>query len=200
MPPDFTMVVGPDVVPVAGTDITRRYKAGIAAASASADLIMFIEDDDWYGPRYIETMYYGWLEAGSPQCFGWDRTTYYHIVSRKHMTNTHKGRSSAMNTMITSKSISHIGFPLDSEPFFDLHVWKSLKGKSVTRRDHDQHCIGIKHGVGMTGGKAHDKDWRGFTTEDPDMFWLKERVNRESFELYSNKEKFSFPADRSCGR
>lgn len=151
--------VKPDIIELvndsprdAECDITWRYHTGYdRLRNKNLDVIFLIEDDDWYSPTYIETMLHQWISHGTPDIFGTDYTIYYHIYLKKFFRFDHDGRSSAMSTIIKPD----LDFPWcdDNEPYTDLHLWKTLKGIAFKPEWHI--CMGIKHGIGKSGGQNH---------------------------------------------
>lgn len=133
-------------------DITWRYRTGYdRLRNKGIDVVFLIEDDDWYHPRYIEVMMNLWIANGCPEILGHSYTIYYHMYLKKHFIFNHDDRSSAMNSMI--KADLDFEWCDDSEPYTDLHLWKTLNGKIVD----PGHiiCMGMKHGIGMSGGQNH---------------------------------------------
>lgn len=175
-------------------DITQRYRRGYEKCEQysrdkrTLDFIALWEDDDYYAPDYLETMTENWLVNDKPDIFGTEYTIYYHIKLRKYFTMVHKTRASAMNTLI--KPGLKINWPIDEEPFTDLFLWirSDLKGKTFNPGRHIS--IGIKHGVGMTGGKTHVDRFQRYEpprgTYDLDFEFLKKNMDPASFRFYSN--------------
>ena len=153
--PDFVELVNDESY--LETDITWRYKLGIERLKEyGADVIIFWENDDWYSEDYIEQLLKDWEENGKPDLFGYDETIYYNLKTNEKRILKHSNRSSMFCSMITSKL--DVSFPEDSYIFLDLHLWRNYKGKAVKPKKIT--CIGIKHGVGKCGGKAHSKDFK----------------------------------------
>lgn len=171
-------------------DITQRYRRGYdELRNQGLDAILMWEDDDWYAPNYIETMLTEWENAGKPDLFGPRRTEYYHIRLFEHFTMHHEQRTSAMSTLI--RPDLNFSFPPDNEPYFDSWLWERaqprLKGAVFTPKT--QICLGIKHGIGLTGGNMHiDRlaHYQKHGQKDPDKAWLRSVVDPVSFEFYSN--------------
>jgi hypothetical protein len=170
-------------------DITKRYRRGyekISKLFLDIDLIAFIENDDYYHPEYLETMARLWINAGKPDMLGLDHTIYYHVELRKHFTMKHKIRSSAMNTVI--RPGLDIKWCADNEAYTDIHLWlgdSNIKGPKIIVTPPKEICIGIKHGIGKPGGFYHNCHLGKFTTEDPEMEYLKSLTDPESFDFYS---------------
>jgi len=165
-------------------DITPRFRDGInQAISKGADIIVFMEDDDWYHPNYIKQMLAGWNSVGRPACFGIGFTYYYHIGTRAWTTMRHPQRASAFCTMLTATAINNFKWPSDSDPFLDVHLWKKIPG-GRTIMPQPLIALGIKHGIGLSGGMGHNKKWRAYTNTDLSMSWLRGVVGEEDFKFY----------------
>lgn len=166
-------------------DITYRYKKAFNKLfSEGCDVVFLIEDDDFYSPEYIESMLLGWIQAGKPNVFGTDSTTYYHLQRKKYKVMKHSTRSSAFSTMVTS-AVLDINFPADNEPFLDLEIWKQLQGK--TFEPSTSICLGIKHGVGLSGGKGHNENFP-YDYDDSDSTYFKSIVG-DMYNSYKNLMK-----------
>lgn len=162
-------------------DITKRYRIGCQRIiKKNVDLIFFIEDDDWYDKQYIEKMIKKWQENGKPDLFGINSTVYYHLKTKKCINFNHPERASAMNTIVTPQIIKNIIWPPDDEVSFDLYLWNFFKGKTCNFEK--KYSIGIKHGIGLSGGIGHDADNYKNSEEDPD--WLKNNVDSYAFDVY----------------
>lgn len=183
-------------------DITQRYRLGydIISKMNCFDLIAFIEDDDYYAPDYLETMATEWLRAGNPDMMGTNSTIYYHVKLNKYFTFNHQRRSSAMNMLI--KPGLNLKWPEDNYAFTDLHLWnmsdvyqnfipdasrilKDLWIKSHLFQPDKIISIGIKHGVGLCGGRNHIDRLERYDKPDTDMAFLRANMDSESFKFYS---------------
>lgn len=170
-------------------DITWRYRTGYdRLRGKNLDCIFFIENDDYYHPKYIEYMIDQWNRMGRPDMLGMDYTIYYHIKLFKHFTMNHKRRSSAMNMMI--KPDLSFPWPVDKEPYTDLHLWMELRWRkhilSGAIIHPDQHyCIGIKHGEGLTGGRNHTDYLHRYVNDDAQKTFIRSVMDDESFKFYS---------------
>lgn len=185
-------------------DITERYRNGYQRISSRADidLIFFIENDDYYAPDYIERMIAAWEIAGKPDLFGVGYTYYYHIKEKAFFQMIHPDRASAMNTCIRPRL--KINWPADHEVYTDLHLWsqdKCLDSAVYSKKTFSPEpliSIGIKHGVGLCGGRHH-KDrltryrmpggWgneKASGVDDSKMEWLAANTDKEMFEFYKN--------------
>lgn len=163
-------------------DITKRFREGITKAFAQgAELVFLIEDDDWYHPDYVRDMVHGWERAGKPKCFGVGYSYYYHLGTRAWLQMKHPERASAFSTMVTRDVLS-MSWPGDHEPFFDIHLWKQLQGK--TFQPASPIAVGVKHGIGMSGGIGHRKEWAMYKFKDSDMSWFRSHTGEDDFLFY----------------
>ena len=164
-------------------DITLRYRLGYERLrNKSFDVIFLMEDDDYYSPEYIETMLSAWNDAGRPNIFGTSYTIYYNIGLFAWHPMAHNTRSSAMSTMIAPNL--NLTWCVDNDPFTDIHLWRTVKGKVFTPEKHI--CLGIKHGTTMTGGKSHVDRLHRYINKDKDHKFLYENMDIESYNFYSN--------------
>ena len=166
-------------------DITLRYRTGYnELRNQGLDCILFIENDDWYAPTYIEEVTKAWVQNGKPEIFGQQYTIYYNIKLRAWFQFNHYARSSAMNTLI--KPDMNLRWPDDKEPYTDSFLWTRLKLNKMTYRPIKHNCIGIKHGEGMTGGSFHvDRLHRYEINKDPNFDFIRQVMDEDSFKFYS---------------
>jgi hypothetical protein len=187
MQPDIVEVVK-DLPTNGERDITKRYRMGYdRLRGKNLEIIALMENDDYYSPRYLETMVHAWQSHNRPNIFGTNYTIYYHIKLFAQFTMNHNTRSSAMSTLIRPD----LRFPWcpDNEPFTDIHLWRVVKG--ITFRPNSHICLGIKHGEGLCGGGAHTDKLERYTTlktglPDPDKKFLRSVLDEESYNFYSN--------------
>ena len=121
-----------------------------------------------------------WINHGKPEIFGTNYTYYYHIGMLKFKKLVHFRRASAMNTLI--KPDLNIVWPVDNDPYTDLNLWKQLNGVTFTPKEIIS--IGIKHNIGKTGGQYHNSKLNRYENSDPNMMFLKEHLDINSFKFY----------------
>jgi hypothetical protein len=170
-------------------DITFRYRTGYERMKDKGiDLIAFIENDDWYSETYLETMAREWISQGKPDLFGTIYTVYFNLRCWRYFTMWHQDRASAMNTFI--KPDLQIHWPVDAEPYTDMHLWMNnvhLSKKIFWPKSHIS--IGMKHGVGMTGGGMHVNKMDMYydpQTGKEDAGFLQQTVDPIAFEFYKS--------------
>lgn len=186
MPPAHIEVVDDPPADPKQKDITWRYRLGctrILEKVPDTDLILFIEDDDWYSSSYIATMVSKWLELNKPVCIGVSSTIYYHLGLRGWYDQKHPRRASAMSTGITPQGVKMMRWPKDNYVFTDIEIWKQLPGYAFDVNE--PIAIGIKHGLGLCGGIGHRRDSNHYKQRDPELNWLRSKVDPVSFNFYS---------------
>lgn len=176
-----------EVEPSDSVDIVQRVRIGYDKFTrVGADIIFIMENDDWYSTDYLQTMIDAWESFGSPDLFGTCYTVYYHMQLKAYNTMEHHQRSSLMNTMI--RPGLDIKWPVDIEPYLDLHLWQmpSIKTRVVFKPE--KHIsIGMKHNIGKCGGALHAVDKKSERWyENPDNGFLKATLDADSFEFYNN--------------
>lgn len=139
-------------------DIVPRIKKGIELAKADGmDIICIIEDDDFYSPEYIETVE-NIFKTKDVDLVGYEKTIYYHLKVQGKKEFIHPGRSSLFCTSFLVEALKGYDFPADSEPYLDIHLWNYAKNRLKTHLSTKLYCIGIKHGIGKSGGNGHNPD------------------------------------------
>lgn len=177
-------------------DISQRYRNGYdKLRGKNLDCIFLWEDDDYYSHIYTETQLAAWVSHGRPDLFGTNYTNYYHLKERAYFTMYHDTRSSAMSTLI--KPDLNFEWCPDNEPYTDTHLWMASGLKGVTYQPPGIICIGIKHGVGLTGGSFHNDRMQTYkgdrATNDREGNWLRTNTDPKSFEFYRNYFKDQIP-------
>jgi hypothetical protein len=165
-------------------DVTERYRIGCAELFAKGcEVVIFMESDDWYAANYIELMLQQWDKAKRPDIFGIGQTIYYHIFGKRYVFLEHKKRASAMSTMVT-RAILSMSWPRDNNPYLDVEMWHQLQGRTWIPLQ--PICIGIKHGMGMVGGGAHEQESLHYRYDDPTGKKLREIIGEDDYKFYES--------------
>lgn len=172
----------------ADVDVTQRYKRGCEHLFRikKCDIVLFMEFDDWYSPQYIASMLLEWKKASRPAIFGMGYTIYYHIFQQMYVTIPHRTRSSAMSTLVT-RAILNMSWPRDNNPYLDVEMWAQIKGRTFVPKI--PICIGIKHGIGLVGGGAHNGDSPHYNVKDQGGVWLLSMVGSDNYKFYEKLQK-----------
>lgn len=161
-------------------DLIPRMKKGVQIAKGNGvETIYVVESDDYYCPNYFEQM-----AIGDYDFIGYNNTVYYNIKKRT-WERTYHDHSSLFCTAFKVAALDNFVWPPDDYLWLDIALWKYAKqnNKKWKLIETDNPCIGIKHGVGKVGGKGHVQNLKN---ADPELKWLKGKVDNEAFEFYSN--------------
>jgi hypothetical protein len=173
-------------------DITYRYHIGFKDLfeNQKCDVVIVMENDDWYSPKYLQTMLTEWEKAGKPDVFGIDRSLYYHI-SGKFSLFKHPGRSSMNSTLVTRKVLEH---KFDySDPYLDYRIWTNPKFTRKTFTPNGLLVIGIKHGLTQVAGAGHGKDWIKYQHSDTGLKQLEKWIGQDAafYRIMTVSENYS---------
>lgn len=166
-----------------GKSICRNY--AFALERVKHKNIIFIEDDDWYRPTYLERT----IDALKIwDLVGYWKNRYYNVKERKYYQNHNMGHSSLCSTAITSNIIhdTHkivVKLYLRGAMFIDLRLWRLGVKKKII--DDKSQVVGIK---GMPGrlGPTHTLNGRrkNLYKADKDFAVLKEWIGPMDASFY----------------
>jgi hypothetical protein len=156
----------------------------VALGHVSNDRVVFIEDDDWYGHRHIETVN---DELKSHDLFGFQGIVYYHVGKRCH--RTMEGPS--LHSSLCQTGMTVAAFPVlkaicssnDSgvrnTGFIDLRLWREFAGDKKLSKNLGT-VVGIK---GLPGRVGLTSGWRNSSmdryTPDPSMKFLESLIGAD---------------------
>lgn len=152
---------------------TQHRNILAALDAAKHDKILFIEDDDYYGPNYLERMS-GLLDEH--EVAGQIPTVVYNVRYRGWMDHENKEHASFSQTGIRSSQIPILKqICADRNCCIDIELYKHTNHQLVEGRD----VLSIKGMPGRPGPmQTHDNDQR--FTMDPDMEKLREFIGDDA--------------------
>lgn len=162
-------------------DLVPRIRQGIALAKQDGFTHVYIvEDDDNYKSEYFQSDL-------NFDFFGYSDTTYYHLKNRTYQKFTHPKRSSLFTTAFRISALDKFKWDKlklkDKHVFLDIEFWKfATQNRFKVRLLKDNPCLGVKHNLGLCGGKAHK--WT-MKNKDHDLSFLKSRVDSDAYEFYT---------------
>lgn len=159
-------------------DLVQRVRVGVERAiQAGIDLVFIIENDDAYPADYFNRFqpYFEKFDF-----FGDERTTYYNLRNKTYRTWHHPYRASLFTTGFKISALNNFSWPSDDELFLDIKLWRYARHRR--KKFVDTGAVGIKHGLGKTGGKGH---YMRFKDVDVDWRFLQSKVNG-SLDFYKN--------------
>ena len=159
-----------------GFDLIPRVKEGIRMAQADGiDLVFIVENDDFYPKDYFN-------HIPDTYFIGDRKTIYYNLKNRTHQDWDHPRRASLFTTGFRISAMVDFEWPADTEQFLDISIWRYAVNHHKLMVFRETGAIGIKHGIGLCGGKGHIQRNKHL---DSDMGWLKEHTDTEAFTFYS---------------
>lgn len=161
-------------------DLVPRMKKGVQIAKENGiDTIYVIESDDYYPVDYFDR-----LPIGDYDFIGFNSTFYYNVIKRT-WERTYHDHSSLFCTAFKVSALDQFIWPPDDYLWLDIELWRyaRLFNKKWRLLNDEPPCVGIKHGIGRVGGKGHIQNLKN---ADPEMKWLKSKVDEEAFAFYSN--------------
>jgi hypothetical protein len=161
-------------------DLTERFKEGYdEAVKCGVDFIIVIESDDWYHESYTHQIAKKFEGA---DFIGSEFTFYHHLGNRTWEKTHHPNHSSLFCTAFRVSAMKDFKWHTANKVFLDLDIWRYAR--KFRRSFLELPAIGIKgHNFGLTAGKGHRQV---MANKDPDLSWLKARVDEKSFEFYKS--------------
>lgn len=161
-----------------GVDLVPRIKTGIEFAKRDGfDLVMIVENDDFYNKNYFDNL-------PDTDFIGEEKTTYYNLKNKTYQDWRHPRRASLFTTGFKISALQGFDWPTDNERFLDLSLWNyGSQNKKKTIGWRETGAIGIKHGIGLCGGRGHMQRNKYY---DQDGEWLKANVDSEALAFYKS--------------
>jgi len=160
-------------------DMYKRISVGVEQAiKDGCEFVSIIEDDDWYSIDYLKT-----LKKLPPtwDIVGINHSTYYHLFSTGWKKMVHPGRAGLFCTSFRPEILDKL--PDTKTAFLDLGWWRIANNnpKISTKLIDTDLALGIKHGVGISGGNGHSMAYQTFDTR---LQKLQSTVDKEAFRFY----------------
>lgn len=139
-------------------DITQHRNLLLALKRVTDDLVLIIEDDDYYSPEFVDTMVLRLQEA---PLVGEANARFYNVRERAYHFCSNGHHSSLSQTGFRSELIPDVkGIVLTGRRFIDMELWQYLSrvGKLYPCGNT---WVGMKGMPGRPGlGVGHRKLWR----------------------------------------
>lgn len=140
------------------------------------DVLVFIENDDWYSPVYLDRVC---REIDGYDLAGEGRAIYYNVRYRRWCEHNNEQHSSLCSTAIKTTSAQHVLDALDpGNPFLDERLWRnSPVSKNIYLPKIQRMVVGIKGMPGPVGlGDGHGETG----TPDPDLSKLRTLIGDDT--------------------
>lgn len=165
-----------------GHTLTLNMKT--ALPYIKGDIILIIEDDDWYGPNYIATMEkylqtYDLVGEGCARYYYLPDTKYERILNREH--------ASFCQTGFTRKILPIFEKCIAGNPYIDMRLWRTVTENKYLMIDTEDklklHCSlkGMKGRKGI--GTGHSPNFHKYQT-DIGLKYLTAWVGKENAQIY----------------
>jgi hypothetical protein len=147
------------------------------------DAVLFIEDDEYYSPKYVETM--DSFLSNYPIvgiCFA----KYYFLPTAKWAIIGNHVHASLAQTGIQTSFISEVNEVLEGNPYLDMRIWAKAKGRGYLFNDGNTGCLylGMK---GMPGRKGIGTGHNGLSRyykPDIQLKNLYQWIGKENADIY----------------
>jgi len=87
--------------------------------------ILFIEDDEYYAPNYIEKML---KRLNDYELVGIGKSKYYHLPTRKWYIHPNMGHASLAQTAFRRSFLKDVVQIIDGDSFLDIRIWGIVNG------------------------------------------------------------------------
>jgi hypothetical protein len=185
--------------PKEGEGHTLTLNLKMAVPLIKGDKILIIEDDDWYGPNYIETMdRFLSKSALVGECFA----RYYHVPTMRHRRIGNNKHASLCQTGFTKALLPYFVKCLEGDPYVDARFWAMCGNQGHVFSDTEDklhlQCSmkGLKGRKGI--GTGHDESAR-YYLPDNHIANLIAWVGEENAKIYMKHVGQSFASARLIG-
>jgi hypothetical protein len=179
-----------------GHTLTKNLE--IAFPLIQGDAVLFIEDDDWYGPTYVETMSSYLLKYN---LVGERYARYYHVPTMRYRRIGNNNHASLCQTGITKDLFPLLKKCLPGDPYLDVRLWASYSGHLISDEKDSLklHCStkGLRGRKGTGTGHNPDAD---YYLPDYYLEYLIKWVGEDNAKLYMNHVGQSFYSAILIGR
>lgn len=165
-----------------------------ALAAATGDLVVVMEDDDWYGPHFVERIA-SYLQKAEVAGEGIRRIWRADIKwgderikrGRKHTALASMGWRRTHDARATAMCIEH-----RDDPFVDRHIWEAASSSFMGWEEPQN--MAIKGLPGRPGTKEHQKLW-GRHDETLLHKWIGDDALRYNLRVWLHKALFNKSGD-----
>jgi hypothetical protein len=127
---------------------TLNINIEYALPHITGDVVLFMEDDEYYNPAYVKTMT---EKIRGHEAVGICRSKYYYLPARTYYVHANQDHASLAQTGIVKGYLPKLKELLNGDPFIDLRIWQDIAGRIV----HQQRRAGIPpNGVILNNGKG----------------------------------------------
>jgi hypothetical protein len=179
-----------------GFTLTANLKK--ALPHIEGDIILIIEDDDWYGNNYIKTMC---EMLSSHDLVGEGHARYYYVPIMKYRRIQNIRHASLCQTGFTKKILPLFEKCLDGDSYVDTRLWNCNVSKHLFMDEDDRlqlNCSmkGLKGRKGI--GVGHNLESPHYTL-DTELKYLIKWIGKENAQIYMDHVGQSFESSLLLG-
>jgi glycosyltransferase involved in cell wall biosynthesis len=167
--------------------VARNVREGLRCISQNCgpdDLVVFMEDDDWYHPEYVERFVALALDLPKDvEIFGEGWTIYYNIVCRRYHVHANAQHASlcatAMRGSFLETAISVCDYVESIGKFtVDMECFKAANRSEVVNTNYSLGIKGLPGRVGCCSG--HRPEVMGFYRHDPSFSCMRTWIGEDA--------------------
>lgn len=163
-----------------GTSQHRNMLALLdAAENSDCDAFVIVEDDDWYGPCYLENCE---LHLRTAELIGEVPARYYNVRTRHWRTFQNPYHASLCQTAFRRSMIQPIREVVATGAWIDMTLWPKYLSRGKLWEGYN--VLGIKGMPGRAGVSNAHRETAKWGHYDPDLEKLREWIGRDAA-LYS---------------
>lgn len=166
-----------------------------ALPHVTGDIVLFMEDDEYYAPNYVETMV---AKIQGHEAVGLCNSKYYNMMYKTFYVHNTRDHASLAQTGVVKEYLPTLKALLKGDPFIDIRIWAEIGGRDMSWKkapfinkeldvnngrgllfdDGDKNClyVGIK---GMPGRKGIGAGHKGGGRVDPNHQTLRQWMPKD---------------------
>jgi len=163
--------------PWSGTPTQYRNLA-VGLAAATGDFIVMIEDDEWYGPQYLESLL---CRLRSHVLVGETPSRYYHVGMRLYRDMGNRANASLSQTGFRRELIPAVVNMCRHQLWIDMNLWRmAARNRISTGLYAGNQVVGIKGMPGRPGMSTAHRPCGPAWRPDPCMEQLRRWMGEEA--------------------
>ena len=149
--------------PGEGHTLCANLRAALEPGVLQGEATLFIEDDDYYSPNYLDLMACALYDH---ELAGEGLAHYYNVAARRYFIHDNLGHASLCQTGLRPEKYRALRESLDGDnPFVDLRIWAT--GGTIWRPSQVPSAVGIKGMPGRGGiGTGHQEIPKEYQKDD----------------------------------
>lgn len=186
-------------LPVPPAEGAASLCSNLAAALqvATGDVIVVLEDDDWYGPAHVQRLLDALEAHPGTELVGTCPAYYYHLPSRRWQCMGNKEHASLAQTGFRRSLVPHVlELCARGHAFLDVALWRLPQVTGRRLLPNLDHATGLLGHIGMKGlpgtlgiGVGHRAQLKW---QDPTLSWLEGQIGAAEIQAYEELDRHFF--------